>query len=330
MKLKNSSPSFQDLQPERILQAVEEGLGQRSTGLYLQLNSYINRVYELELESGERVIAKFYRPGRWQAEALAEEHAFTAELAELELPVIAPLVLHHGSTLGQSNGINYAIFPKRGGRFLDELSDEQWLELGHLLGRLHQAGSATASDQRITLLPDQVTGQQLDFLLETGFIPPELQAAYDQETRELLELITPLFSGTRLQRIHGDCHFANLLYRPGESFLLFDFDDMANGPAVHDFWMLLPGYYQDSRREVELFLEGYETFHPFNRQELELIEPLRAMRYINFQAWCAHQALHGGVSPTISANWGSSAYWQQEINDLRQQRQRIMLALQQY
>ena len=39
------------------------------------------------------VVAKFYRPGRWTDAAILEEHAFVAELAAREIPVVAPLAL---------------------------------------------------------------------------------------------------------------------------------------------------------------------------------------------------------------------------------------------
>jgi len=40
------------------------------TGLATALPSYINRVYEFQTVEGTRLIAKFYRPGRWSREAL--------------------------------------------------------------------------------------------------------------------------------------------------------------------------------------------------------------------------------------------------------------------
>ena len=71
--------------------------------------------------------------------------------------------------------------------------------------------------------------------------------------------------------------------------MLIDFDDMVTGPAVQDLWLLLPGYYKDCTVEMELLLEGYNQFLHFNRNQLNLIEPLRAMRMIYFLAWCSTQ-----------------------------------------
>ena len=68
--------------------------------------------------------------------------------------------------------------------------------------------------------------------------------------------ITPLFADVDLIRIHGDCHRGNLLWTPhGPTFL--DFDDMLNGPAVQDLWMMLPSYDEEGQRGRRVMLEGY-------------------------------------------------------------------------
>src|SRR5262249_8950677 len=86
------------LRPDRVLDAVEVG-GLRSTGRCLPLRAFENRVYEVELEGGQRVVGKFYRPGRWSRETILDEHAFLAELAAAEVPAAAPIDLGTGSTL---------------------------------------------------------------------------------------------------------------------------------------------------------------------------------------------------------------------------------------
>ncbi|MCK5479827.1 MAG: serine/threonine protein kinase, partial [Gammaproteobacteria bacterium] len=74
--------------------------------------------------------------------------------------------------------------------------------------------------------------------------------------------------------------------------------------------------------EIDIFLEGYETFRNFDRRTLRLIEPLRAMRYIHYTAWCAHQVVEDGETRVVE-DFGSRAYWQAEINDLADQLERI-------
>lgn len=314
------SPStFQDLTPDRILTLVEQALGIRCDNLCRPMASYINRVYELQSEDGDRLVAKFYRPGRWSFAALRDEHDFLQDLAVEEIPVIAPFTLRDGSTLATHDDIYFAVFPKKGGRVVDEFSEDQLIEFGHLIGRVHAVGAAQppAAD-RITMTPDTSTVDQVKYILDHDLIPSHMRGQYQDTVNELIDEIKPLFEGVKMTRIHGDCHFGNLIYRPGESFYLIDFDDMANGPAVQDIWMLLPDYRENVGAEIEFILEGYETFHHFDRRELRLIEPLRAMRFIHYSAWCAHQVLADGASKIVP-DFGTHNYWQREINDLKDQ-----------
>jgi Ser/Thr protein kinase RdoA (MazF antagonist) len=314
---------FTILTPDTVLDVAEEALGQRCSGYYSQLNSYINRVYEIETDNNERFILKFYRPDRWSIPMILEEHQFVQELYDHDLPVVIPLPLHSSeTTLGDCKGIPFAIYHKRSGRYLDEYNLDQWYALGHLIGRMHlvSAGKPTAS--RNILLPHKITTDQVQFLVQGDFIPRELCSQFADTCQQLIELITLRFTDLPLIRLHGDCHWANILNRGNESFLLFDFDDMVMGPAVQDLWMLLPGYREDSLPEIASFLEGYEEFRPFNRRELTLIEPLRGMRFIHYIAWCAHQQ-NDNHTPPNTENWGDFSYWQQEMHDLEQQIRRI-------
>ncbi|MEN8256735.1 MAG: serine/threonine protein kinase [Thermodesulfobacteriota bacterium] len=315
--------SFAALGPDEIISTAEAATSSHFTPYCLALNSYINRVYELEKEDGTRLIAKFYRPGRWSKKAILEEHAFVGELAQQELSVVSPLSLNGDQTLFCHNSIYYALYPKRSGRFLDEYSLEQWQELGRFIGRMHTIAATKKAEARPVLLPDHMTRKQIEFLLSGDFFPSELAPLFERVCRELLELITPLFTDADTIRLHGDCHFGNILHRSQESFLLIDFDDMVMGPAVQDFWMVLPGYRDDSFQEIEHFLDGYEVFRAFDRRELALIEPLRAMRYIHFMAWCAYQSHDRQAASTIIPDWGTEGYWQREIGDLETQIVRI-------
>jgi len=314
---------FAGLTPDRVITLVEKGLGRRCTNLCRPLISYINRVYELQAEDGAGLVAKFYRPGRWSRPALQDEHDFLLELAGEEIPVIAPLMLRDGTSLGSHGDISYAVFPKIGGRSQDEYNDDQWLELGRLLGRTHSVGALHKPKDRLTMTPDRSTRLQVDYLLAGEFMPPDMQGRLKDLTDTLVRTISPMFAETELIRIHGDCHFSNLIYRPGESFYLIDFDDMVVGPPIQDLWMLLPGYREDCPAEIEIFLEGYETFRNFARASLRLIEPLRAMRYIHYTAWCAYQFAADGET-RVDENFGSRQYWQAEMDDLEDQLERIV------
>jgi len=81
---------FDKLTPDFILDAMES-LGHISDGRLFPLNSYENRVYQIGIEDETPIIGKFYRPNRWSTEQILEEHQFCFELAEKELPVVAPM-----------------------------------------------------------------------------------------------------------------------------------------------------------------------------------------------------------------------------------------------
>lgn len=316
-------PGFSHLTPDHVLDLVERALGRRSTNLCRPLTSYINRVYEVALEDGSAVVAKFYRPGRWSREALQDEQDFLTELKQEELPVIAPLPCADGTTLQHNDGMYFAIFPKRGGRALDEPAADQWREIGRLLARVHIVGSRHGTRDRIRMAPDASTEEHIQYLLDHHLQSADLSRRFEEAVDPVLDLIEPLFDDADTIRIHGDCHKNNMLWRPDEPLSLIDFDDMANGPAVQDLWMLLPGREQDCRPEINLLLEGYETFRDFNPAERRLIEPLRFMRMIHYLAWCARQQADGGFA-RISPNWGTPSFWQTEIDDIHRQHQAIL------
>ncbi len=314
--------AFQSLTPDTVIDLVEKALGVRCTNLFRPLNSYINRVYELEREDGSGLVAKFYRPGRWSKDALQDEHDFMRRLVESEVPVIAPLPLRDSGTLGSHEGMHFAVYPKKSGRIFDEYSDDQWLELGRLLGRVHTVGAGIQPRDRITMAPDRSTRGQVDYILAGDFIPPDLAGQFRDLTGAFIDEAGPKFRDIEMICIHGDCHISNLIYRPGESFYIIDFDDMSVGPPVQDFWMLLPGYRGDSLAEIDIFLEGYETFRHFDRRTLSLIGPLRAMRFIHYMAWCAHQVAEDGHS-RVAPDFGTRDYWLRELGDLAKQMERI-------
>ena len=86
----NSTLAYLELRPEDIINSVESA-GFNCDGRLLALNSYENRVYQIGLENGGNVVAKFYRPARWSDEEILEEHEFCSELAANDIPVLPPL-----------------------------------------------------------------------------------------------------------------------------------------------------------------------------------------------------------------------------------------------
>ena len=313
---------FHHLAPAAIIGLVESALGRECSNLCRPYNSYINQVYELQDAEGQGLVVKFYRPGRWESAAIQDEHDFLLDLQSQEIPVIAPMRLKNGITLASHEGIPYAVFPKQGGRYPDEFSEEQWIAIGRLLGRIHMVGAAGQAHARQRLHPQVTTKAQVRYIASSGLLPEDLAGRYREAASDIIRAITPLFDSLEMIRIHGDCHRANIIDRPGEALRLIDFDDMVIGPPVQDLWMLLPGTLADSPVEADLLLEGYEAFRPFTRATLRLVEPLRAMRYIHYTAWCARQVVEDGRTQVMD-DFGSRQYWLAELDDLAEQLERI-------
>ena len=306
----NLAAPFYALSPEAVLDAIE-ALEYRSDGRILALNSYENRVYQIGIEDGEPVVAKFYRPGRWSDAAIREEHAFALELAGHEIPVVPPLV-RNGETLHFHGGFRYAVFARRGGRWpeLGTAQDREWV--GRFLGRIHAVGRAAAFRERPRLRVEDLGRKARDFVLEGDFMPDYLAAKYREVTDELLEQIewrAQDWRGARLGRILGDCHRGNILWTDaGPHFV--DLDDCVTGPAIQDVWMLLSGGRAEMRVELIDILTGYEQFLPFDRAELALIEPLRALRMIHYCAWLARR-WEDPAFPRAFPWFAGARYWEE-------------------
>jgi Ser/Thr protein kinase RdoA (MazF antagonist) len=316
---------FYSLTPERILEAVES-LGVRTTGRALALNSMENRVYEVEIEVPDpdavqsrhelfRVV-KFYRPGRWSKEQVLEEHTFLRDAQEAELPVVAPLVLANGETVGvvPESEILFAIFPKVGGRIEDELQTPALERIGRLLARLHSVGAQHAAVSRLTLSPNTYGLENLTFLLNGTFIPTGFRSRLEQLVVRICDVSTPWFAATPIQRIHGDLHVGNILWN-ASGCMLVDFDDMVMGPCVQDLWLLVPGRDPESRANRDDLLAGYEQMRAFDRDSLRLVEPLRALRMVHFSAWIARRWEDPSFK-RIFVDFGSERYWQDQISGL--------------
>jgi len=279
--------SFASLTPDRVLDAVEVG-GLRSTGRCLPLRAFENRVYEVELEDESRLVVKFYRPGRWSRETILDEHAFLAELAAAELPVVPPLDLGTGSTLVDVDGIFYAAFPRVRGRTLDEADDERLRQIGRLIGRVHAIGAARDAPHRPRLTVERYVHEPLEVLRAGGFVREPLAGRYRDVALRIADAVAKPLAGARTQRIHGDLHWGNVIWAMDGPILL-DFDDCLVGPPVQDLWLLSRGESEEARKGRARLLEGYEIFREFDRSTLALAEPLRALRIIYMSAWIARR-----------------------------------------
>lgn len=310
--------AYDALTPERLLDAVESR-GYRCDGRLLALNSFENRVYQLWLEDGAVIVAKFYRPARWSDAAIREEHTFAAELAEREIPVVAPLA-HEGETLFEHQGYRFALYPKRPGR-TPELEDFDTLTwLGRFIGRIHAVGALRPFAHRPSLDVRTFGHVPLAWLMDHDFIPPDLSATFESVATDALSRVERAYERAgrvRAVRLHGDCHSGNILWtEEGPHFV--DLDDSRMGPAVQDIWMWLAGDRASQQAQLAAVIEGYREFNDFDPAQLWLIEALRTLRLMHYSCWLAQR----WSDPTFPLNFpffNTQRYWQDQILALREQ-----------
>jgi len=315
----NKNAPYAGLTPDEVLNAIEAA-GWRPDGTLLALNSYENRVYQVGVEDGKPLVAKFYRPGRWTDAAILEEHAFTAELAELEIPAVPPIAHSDGRTLMQHAGYRFAVFPRQGGRAPDLESEDNLEWMGRFMGRIHAVGKTKSFQHRHIIDLNTYGRTPRDWLLESPYIPDNLKPRYKEVTDMLLGGIARCYERAgkvEMLRLHGDCHPGNVLWTDdGPHFV--DFDDAGMGPAVQDLWMLLSGERQEMQLQLAAVLEGYEQFAEFDASELWLVEALRSLRMVHYAAWIARR-WDDPAFPRAFPWFDGPRYWEEHLQALREQ-----------
>ena len=309
---------FCNLSPDLILDAIDS-VGLVTDGRLLALNSYENRVYQVGIEDASPIVAKFYRPHRWDDAAILEEHAFVQSLADAEIPAVAPSSID-GKTLFTYQDFRFSIFPKHGGR-APELDQEGVLEwIGRFIGRIHSVGALSDFKHRPTLNIETFGEEPSAYLLNEGMMPKELELVYRGVVAQALDGVRRCYDragDVAMLRLHGDCHMGNLLWTDaGPHFV--DFDDSRMGPAIQDLWMMLSGDQDEMQKQFNEILVGYEDFYDFNPRELHLIEALRTLRLIHYSAWLARR--WDDPAFKVAFTWfNTQRYWQDRILELREQ-----------
>jgi Ser/Thr protein kinase RdoA (MazF antagonist) len=316
---------YAGLMPDCVLDALA-GVGLYGDGRLLALNSYENRVYQVWLDEAPStsrtppvVVAKFYRPGRWTDAQIMEEHAFVAELAEREIPVVAPLLLS-GISLAAFGGFRFAVYPKCGGRApeLEVRSTLEWI--GRFIGRIHSVGALVPFRERPALELATYGEEPRDYLLAHDFVPADLVQAWTSVVAQALDGVRRCYDragDVRTTRLHGDCHASNILWTAqGPHFV--DFDDCRTGPAVQDLWMLLSGSRADMEHQLRALMEGYEDFCEFDARQLHLIEALRTLRLIHYSGWLARR-WNDPAFPAAFPWFNTQRYWQDRVLEFREQ-----------
>ncbi len=309
---------FSNLSPDLILDAIDS-VGITTDGRLLALNSYENRVYQAGVEDASPMVAKFYRPHRWDDVAILEEHAFVQSLVDAEIPAVAPSSID-GKTLFTYQDFRFSIFPKHGGR-APELDQEGVLEwIGRFIGRIHSVGALSDFKHRPTLNIETFGEEPSAYLLNECMMPKELELVYRGVVAQALDGVRRCYDragDVAMLRLHGDCHMGNLLWTDaGPHFV--DFDDSRMGPAIQDLWMMLSGDQDEMQKQLNEILVGYEDFYEFNPRELHLIEALRTLRLIHYSAWLARR--WDDPAFKVAFTWfNTQQYWQDRILELREQ-----------
>ena len=310
--------AYAALQPEQILDTLEE-LDYLCDGRFLALNSYENRVYQIGIEDSVPVVVKFYRPDRWSDAAIVEEHNFTQELADAEIPVVAPLSIG-GQTLHFSGPFRLAVFPCHGGRSPDLDNLDLLQQLGRLVARIHLIGETSEFSDRPTIDIESYGISSCNFLLDNDFVPVELHPAYESVAELVLAGVEDCFEIAEpfsQFRLHADFHPGNVLVA-GEQLHIVDFDDTRRGPSVQDLWMFLSGDQVEQTPQLHAMLEGYQEFRQFNARELHLVEALRSLRIMHYAAWIARRWEDPAFK--IAFPWfDSRRYWDDHVLALREQ-----------
>lgn len=303
--------NFYSLSPDSVLNTIESH-NYETTGELLQLNSYENRVFDIRLEPQGNIIAKFYRPLRWNKNTLYEEHQFVHELIKQGVPCVGAYNLN-GYVHQNNEHIFYSLYPKKIGRMPQELLPGQLKSVGKWLAQLHNVGAQKSFKYRATMAGEDYIPFDSLYVLER-FVQPEFWNRYVEAAETIMDFLEDSLNPDTFVRIHGDCHKGNLLH-DGETFFFVDFDDCINGPAVQDFWMLLSSAGQDGDDELYELLEGYSELRDFDESQIELIPALRGLRIFSYAAWIANR-WDDPVFPKLFPDFKTYNYWADEIERL--------------
>jgi len=314
---------YDSLTPDVVLTSIEQQ-GYECNGHLLALNSYENRVYQIGLESGDYLIAKFYRPARWSDDAILEEHEFSLELAGYDLPIITPIADSTGKSLFKHEGFRFALFPRSGGR-APELDNPDHLKmLGRLMGRIHSVSATRQFYDRPKLTLDRFGTKAYAYLRDNDCISSEIRHNFDIAVNQVLDLCEQkltAFSHVRQIRLHGDCHPGNILWTDSGAHFV-DLDDCQTGPAIQDLWMFLSGDSNDMEAQLAILLDEYSQFNDFDPSEIALIETLRSLRLIHYNAWLARR-WSDPAFPLHFPWFESPRHWEEQMITLREQIERM-------
>ncbi|NBO11807.1 MAG: serine/threonine protein kinase [Betaproteobacteria bacterium] len=348
MKAENKHP-FEILGPLRMLEGLES-LGFFPDGRMLALNSFENRVYLFWLdepwvdEDGEphhSLVLKAYRPGRWSAAQILEEHQFAIDLSDAELPVPTPIDLRRmshrqlrgsmtkraaegpcliGNSLLWLDPVMIALWPRQGGRAPDMDRPEVLERMGRFIARLHRVGRERGFEHRLGFRGLSSAYEAIDQVAALSRPMPEACDRWRSTARQCLDLAQRCVQDLpqpKLLRLHGDMHWGNVLWtESGPHFV--DLDDCRMGPAIADLWPLLSGQGEELACGLELLLQAYRSISELDASELHWIEVMRSMRLIEHAAWIANRYDDPAFPPAFPG-FTDPDFWDRRMVELQQQ-----------
>lgn len=310
--------NFFQLTPERVLAAVEQQ-GPRTSGYAFALNSFENRVYDVELEDGQRKVVKFYRPGRWSKAALLEEHAFLFELKEAGIGCAPPEPIgSSGDTLGElatdDGPIYFAVAERVRGRVPTEISDEDLPRVAAAIAELHEVGCERDCQHRGRLGSELYGRHALAAIEARGCVPPDLLPEYQARAERVIAAAVQRVDRTRRHRIHADCHIGNLLWK-NDAPLFVDLDDFVEGPPIQDLWLLAGGTDEYGQRRLSILCDSYMRVRTLPPDSLDIVPVLRALRVLRYAGWVAAR-YDDPAFPIAFPDFLERRYWQSELRAL--------------
>lgn len=310
--MNNQQNVFEALTPDVVIEAIEQQ-GYYSDGRCYPLNSYENRVYQVGLEEGGALIAKFYRPGRWALAEIEEEASLLAALSQAGLPVVAPLIGENGGALVKQAGFDVALYPKIIGQAPNLEDLDSLYAIGELVGRLHAWTEPYRFEARHALMPLEQLHTSANYLLEC-WVTTDQQADFRQIVAEIGMVLAEQAMAAQSLVIHGDLHLGNMLV--ADEITLLDFDDARMGFAIEDLFLLLSGTEVEQRQQLSEIVEGYEQHREFPRSELPMLHGLRAVRMVKYLAWIGRRWAEPVFQQAFP--WYQPEDWKTHNNDLKQ------------
>jgi Ser/Thr protein kinase RdoA (MazF antagonist) len=355
---------FSNLSSEKILSAVES-TGLRCTGRIVPLNSMENRVFSVDIEANtissqpivKSVVAKFYRPGRWNRSQLLGEHALAQVLSfdGIQTPAYLPILdptfgvepksdflsvlrnpkdlaqLKSHATLGQIPGYFFCVWQKISGRAPLEVLPDDLRRIGRLIARMHNLFESrfdVPSLNRPKLETNVYLLAALSHLEDSGLVPKNFQDVLFRLGEDFLSGLSWFDHCLPFLPIHGDLHRLNLVKtEQAGDYWIVDFDDCVLGPEIQDLWLFastcdISGHIpeHETRTALDFLLEGYSHMRKLPEGSLQLVEPLRTMRMIHYMGWIAKRWAQDEMFRSTFSFFTTQTYWERTIQDLEEQK----------